>query len=190
MRYALKGILFLLFGLSAFSVPASAGPILWTLSGITLQDGATATGSFDFDADTGLFSNILVTIAGGTLSPSLQGTYTFADPGGAGFEAIALLLDAPVPDNTGNPAFALIVPPPGMTDAGGTDLTNVGGVGTCDNPGCANITLAVNGSVLSNSDHHPMITANAVPEPATSVTILLAFIGMAWHQSRNRQKRG
>ena len=50
------------------SVPmvAHATPVTWTLSGVTFDDGGIASGSFDFDADLGNYSNVaLTTTAGG-----------------------------------------------------------------------------------------------------------------------------
>lgn len=46
---------------------AHAAPVTWTLSNVTYADGATATGSFDYDQSTNTYSNIHVTVAGGTL---------------------------------------------------------------------------------------------------------------------------
>ena len=61
--------------LIALSFYASASPITWTLNGVTFSSGATATGSFVFDADTLTFSDIDVvfTPAGGV--PVLTFTY-------------------------------------------------------------------------------------------------------------------
>ena len=59
------------------STPAHA--ILWTLSGVTFDDGGTASGSFDYDADTNTLSSInIVTTAGGTLAGAI---FTFQHPG-------------------------------------------------------------------------------------------------------------
>lgn len=49
-------------------IAASAGPILWTLSGVGLPTGAVANGAFDFNPDTGAFSSINETITGGSRS--------------------------------------------------------------------------------------------------------------------------
>ena len=59
-----------------------AVPMLFTLTGVTLNDGATATGSFAFNPTTGNFGTFLITTttsvsnAGSTYS-SLAGTSTF-----------------------------------------------------------------------------------------------------------------
>ena len=46
------------------SAAASAAPVTWTLNDVLFNDGATATGSFDYDASTGSYSAInIVTTA-------------------------------------------------------------------------------------------------------------------------------
>ncbi|MGI9318020.1 MAG: VPLPA-CTERM sorting domain-containing protein [bacterium] len=46
---------FLLF---IFSASVWSAPVTWTLSDVGFADGATYTGSFDYDADTNTYSNI------------------------------------------------------------------------------------------------------------------------------------
>jgi hypothetical protein len=45
---------------------AHATPIKWTLSGVTFNDGGTASGSFFFDAATNAFSSVSITTTPGT----------------------------------------------------------------------------------------------------------------------------
>src|SRR5260370_41021523 len=48
---------------------ANAGPVAYTLSGVTLSDGGTASGSFSYDAAANTYSNInIVTTTAGTRS--------------------------------------------------------------------------------------------------------------------------
>lgn len=45
--------------------PASwSAALTWTLDGVTFHDGATATGTFDYDAVTSTYSNIDITVTG------------------------------------------------------------------------------------------------------------------------------
>jgi hypothetical protein len=46
-----------LFGVS-LAGPAAAIPVTWELQNAVFTSGRTATGSFVFDADTGVYSNI------------------------------------------------------------------------------------------------------------------------------------
>jgi hypothetical protein len=52
----------------------------WTLSPVTLGDGATVSGSFIFNADTNTATSIDLTVSGGTIAASLAGTFTFQVP--------------------------------------------------------------------------------------------------------------
>jgi hypothetical protein len=47
---------------------ASAGPITWTLSGVTFDDHTTASGSFVYNADTNGFSDWNITTENGLIS--------------------------------------------------------------------------------------------------------------------------
>lgn len=91
--------------------------VTWYLDGVQYDTGATASGSFDFDADTVAYSNINITTAG---SPH-QGTTTYGVPNPLSlgsstfFQAVAETL----PDMTGVPVMALSFASP-ITNAGGT----------------------------------------------------------------------
>jgi hypothetical protein len=61
--------------LIGLSLTASAAPLLWTLEGVTFAGGGTASGSFDFNADTNVYSNVdITTTTGGSVTGS---TYLF-----------------------------------------------------------------------------------------------------------------
>jgi hypothetical protein len=55
-----------------------AFPLTWTLDNANFNDGARATGKFDFDADTSDYTNINITINGGTL-PGFPYPLTFTE---------------------------------------------------------------------------------------------------------------
>src|SRR5258706_4070533 len=65
---AIRKLLLVLCGTAAGFSCAQASPILWTLSGVTLFDNATATGSFVYDAATPLYSSINILVSGGYLN--------------------------------------------------------------------------------------------------------------------------
>ena len=49
---------------AALALSAQAAPVLWTLNGVSFDDGSTASGSFVYDAATNLYSNVnIVTTA-------------------------------------------------------------------------------------------------------------------------------
>ena len=173
------------FGLSVSSVPASAGPMLWTLSGVTSDDGATATGSFDFDAATGQFSNILITIGGGSLAADLEGQYQYAELQFAEAGNIEFLMNPYTYPFTGQPILQLQPASPMTTSQATIPIVN-GFVGTCSLADCSGVTF--DSLALTAPDAQPFVSS--APEPTLSVSILFAFIGMAWRQSRIRHKRG
>jgi hypothetical protein len=49
-----------------FSASANATPVVWYLSGVTYDDGGTASGSFTYDADTNTYSAISVSTTAGS----------------------------------------------------------------------------------------------------------------------------
>ena len=54
--------LFVMAGMSA--LPAQADPIIWTLHGVTFDDGGTATGRFTYDAATNTYYDWNVSVTG------------------------------------------------------------------------------------------------------------------------------
>ncbi len=55
------------FAFSAAIPTALAVPVQWTLTGVTFDDGTTATGGFTYDADTNLTTNWSIATQAGTL---------------------------------------------------------------------------------------------------------------------------
>ena len=64
-----------------FSVAANASPVVWTVEGVLFDDGGTATGSFTYDADTEIFSDVSITTTPG--STLAGGFFDAADCNGA-----------------------------------------------------------------------------------------------------------
>jgi len=170
--------LFLALCLSAFSAPASAEPILWTLSGITFGDGATATGSFDYNSDTGLYSAIQITLAGGTLPASLRGTYTYPDICCSGASDPIFLLDVPSANEVGQPVLQLFLNSP-MTDAGGVIPLIQALVSTCGNSNCQAFPNPGPPQLLPSGLPSPEITSGEVPEPTTMALFGLGLVALA-----------
>ena len=109
-----------LFALLLIAVggPAQAAPILWTLGGVAMADGATAFGSFVYDANANLFSQIDVTTTGGSV---FAGAHYVGQPpiSGLGLPDRLILVTSAVPINFfGTPALALY-PAVVLTNAGG-----------------------------------------------------------------------
>jgi hypothetical protein len=197
---------YVFFASCLLSATASAGPVIWTLNGITFNGGGTASGSFTFDADTGshacssaltpcgTFSNINITT---TTGAGVTGSvYTHA----CGVDVIGctavspdstevLFLTSTAADQTGLPAIAFffagagVVPPGGLTDAGGVmdvsgSSSSVGVIqeALCNNAGCASPAAP---SRVGNAGS--VVGVAAVPEPSSALylTGALALLGFA-----------
>lgn len=118
-------VLLVLFGVPSI---ASADGITWTLSGLTFDDGGTASGSFNYDAVTNTYSAINVTTTTGTTLTgatytSLSDLASSSDTGllfGAssvdltGISLLMLLFDAPLTNSGGIVQVALLPPNDGI----------------------------------------------------------------------------
>jgi len=194
--------------LIATSLAASAGPITWNLTGVTLSDGGTATGSFTFNADAGtacgavspcgLFSNVnIVTTNGssrtGATYTVVCGTNVPTCTGVSPDSTEVLFLTSTAADQSGLPGLAFfftgvgIGPPAGLTDLGGTlnisnSSSSVGAVneGSCIDAACTNDAAPSRASTAG--------FATAVPEPSSALMLgsaLLIFgFGRFWRSHR------
>jgi hypothetical protein len=182
MRFLHRGLL-LLAALSVLSAVASAGPLLWTFSGATFADGATLTGSFDYDADSGAFSSVNVTISGSTNS-AFNVTMTVDDPGiysNSTTLEFSTILPAVV-DETPSLYIALST---AMTDAGGTIPIGdeEGYDGICSDTTCSSYSSA-NDYISGGS-----ITAvSTVPELATISLVGSALLGLGVFARKRSQR--
>ena len=150
------GLFFVAMVLAAHA--AQASPVLWTMSGVTFDDGAVATGSFVFDADTLAYSEIdIITTAG----PVLPGdSYVLMHPlFPPSSHHLTLVADLP-----------LAVGVHAMNLSFSDDLTNAGGVvqlgpfingieGNCTSAGCFGVNPFREIAVGE-------LRGTAVPEPA------------------------
>ena len=132
MRSSLLKILVRTLVSSLTLASASASPTLWTLQGVTFNDGGTASGTFLYDAGLNAYSVINVTTTMGT---ALGGaTYTFVSTGFAPFSGGVLLATSNNANLTGTPAFALLFNA-ALTANGGTVAVS-GLEAPCADAGC------------------------------------------------------
>ena len=195
------------FALLTLALNASAEPITWTLSGVTLTGGVTASGSFTFDADAGTacsttsspcgtYSSIdITTTAGGGLSAE---TFLFACgqdvatcTGVKPDSTEVLFLTSSAANQGGLAAIAFFftgvgaIPPAGLTDAGGTlDVSNsslaVGAVqeAICLDAACSQPT---NPAVVSTAG-----SVVATPEPSYMLLLVTCLAGLCLVRFRRR----
>jgi hypothetical protein len=134
------------------------------LNNFTFSDGATASGSFDYDAATNTFSSIHIVTTGTSLFPGA--TYTAVDPGFGPFPFDVAFITGSLSNYTGTPALEL-----GFV----TSLTNLGGtIGTDINEFvCTNNVCGAATDIRGTLDGGTVVGAVATPEP--SVLLLLSF---------------
>lgn len=134
-------------------------PLTWTFSGVTLSDGASLTGSFVFDADTGIFSDINVNTTGGTQTPShyiALNTSPDRKSISFGFHFVT----AAQGDLTNTGSLDSFFSPP-MSNNGGSILFTMS-ENTCTNAGCST-------SIGGRYTHTALITATP-PIQVTSIS--------------------
>ncbi len=152
--------------------PAKAVLVNWSLDGVTYDDGGTASGSFQYDADTQQLGNFDISVNDGSIFSSLD--YQFS-----GFISASNVTDLSLP-NFSNRWFRLAFDSP-LTNLGGNidiSLGNNSSEATCSNANCSIATfparLVTAGRVVGTP------VTEAVPEPLTIMgTILAGGMGIA-----------
>jgi hypothetical protein len=160
------------FALCQWSAPAFALPIQWTLVGVTFSDGATAFGTFVYDADTNEYTDINITTTTASRPGAMYAFVCVAPCTGVmpGQNGELNLTTSPSSDQTGLPGFALSFFPP---------LSNSGGFravlaleADCSNSTCVAPTGTerfAGGSVVAQ-------VVNPTPAPALSSSSLVLSV--------------
>jgi hypothetical protein len=186
------------------SAAASAAPVVWTLNGVKLSDGGTATGSFTFNPNSGTacgsfspcgtYSNVDIVTTNGSSRTGV--TYSFvcgqnvaSCTGVTPDSTEVLFLSSNAANQIGDPALAFfftgvgVFPPEGLSDAGGViDISNASGsVGTVLEAACNNAACSVPSGVTRLSTAG---TVSAVPEPAGWLLLLAGFAAIVPLRSR------
>ena len=137
---------------SGFAIAASATPLVWTLSGVTFDDGGTASGSFVYDADTSQFSAVELTTTTGSVLPGATFHYVCTSPCIATTwtdSEVVFLFAGPATDLTGTRAFALSFDPT-LDNSGNTSAAR-GGEAVCIDAVCSGANEAAARSVTAGS---------------------------------------
>src|SRR6516164_5165672 len=127
----------------ALAPVASADGVTWTLHDQLFSDGATASGSFVYDASTHTVSSVNITTTGGSLSGGA--TYAAVLPSFTPLPFDIGFVVTLMPDFTGSSALELefftsntFAVPENLTNAGGTVVTALNEF-ACLNPACTSV---------------------------------------------------
>lgn len=150
----------------------------WYLEGVTFDSGASATGSFKYDATTGIYSDYDITI---TNSPNYGTvTFNFLHPESPGSSQFAFTLAQDGGDLTGVLGLSLVFDQP-LTNSGGTiDISAhpFSTIGTCNDALCSQRVApyedVVSGVVTTDPD---LIAPIAAPTQAPAPN------GNGWNNS-------
>jgi hypothetical protein len=171
-------MLLLALALLILAPAASADTLVtWTLNNFTFSDGATASGSFVYDATTNTFSSInIVTSSGTTLSGA---AYHAVDPGFGPFSFdVAFVTTSGLGNYVGTDALELNFSPLSLTDGGGIVPTDINEF-VCSNANCSTAD-----DIRGSLDGGRVIGVVNTPEPA--VLSLLAIGSLSLFTFRKR----
>ena len=164
---------------------AQATPTTWTLSNVTYADGATAAGTFDYDASSNTYSSVDVTLSNGTLYSSFHfGTSN------VNFKANNRVSFCSTGTGCANADYVYLIFASALTDiapnAGPTSLAVTGhSYGVTNGSGFITGSSAISsGSVTANAQ-----AVQSAPEP-TSLALaglaMLATVGVRARRSKTR----
>lgn len=158
MPHKTKNLLLLILTLAPISF---GSPVSWNLSDVTFSDGARATGSFQFDADSNTFGSWKINVTAGVLS-----AFIYTNANSSPFDGVQASGYQPTFffSQNGSTRELRITPLTALTDAGGTVAINLntwgGGSGSVECVDCTPYRNIVSGSLTTDS-------LNGVPEPGS-----------------------
>ena len=177
------------FALCQWSAPAFALPIQWTLEGVTFSDGASAFGTFVYDADTNEYTDINITTTTASRPGAMYAFVCVAPCTGVmpDQNGELNLTTSPSSDQTGLPGFALFFDPP-LSNSGGVRAVLGALEADCSNSTC----VAPTGTMRSGAGSVVALVVNPAPAPALTPwgLIIASFLltGVAGFALRRRMR--
>ena len=175
-------ILFLLLGLAP---GASADSVTWTLHDVLFSDGATASGSFVYDASTNKVSAVNITTTGGSLFGGA--TYRAVDPSFTPLPFDIGFVVTLMPDFTGSSALELefftsnsFAVPLNLTNAGGTVFTALNEF-ACLNAACTSVN-----DLRGTTGDATIVGAVSTRETSTLLLVGIGLLGLCAVNKRYR----
>lgn len=181
MRNFILGALASIFAVGS----ANAAVVTWTLQDVAFADGGAASGTFDFDAATGAYSNIAITTTDGAARSGVS--YGIPNPSSSGNADLLIAVTGSFADFTGVPELAMNWEA-ALTDLGGTVALNIAGFSFESD--CVDATCA---GVANNSDLRRFISGYVTTTPSVSdvplpAALPLFLAGLAGIGAMRRKK--
>jgi len=163
----------LLFGAGLAVAPmAKAVPVTWSLTNVAFDDGATASGSFVWDADSRVMSSWTINVMGGSELPDF--TYNSNDSFFFSYSAWSSQLTLQFNDNSSNRQLRL-TPVSDLTNDG---LTTDIDLNTAYQSGSIECNNCYPSRTITAGAFTTMQPASDVPEPATEGITVLGLIAL------------
>lgn len=170
------------------SLEANALPVIWKLADFQFNDGGTAYGSFTYDSDTNLLSNIDIYTTSGSMLSGRHFVSTAGAWGNMPENGILAFSDSAGPDFTGAGWFRIDAQidfnaPPGTIV---NQWLAVGAESFCVNYACSSAANEITNPGQSRDTISGYLVAAQVPEPSS---LLLSAVGLALLAARTSLTR-